>query len=138
MGWCNMKKITLYRENDASNEYNMSFRDLANLFVVSEYFKGLQDGSYTTSQALSLFIASKDGLNSTYDVEGDNNYTELLEFVHNDTSTVGITATTLAKHFGNTYEAMRQLQRKHEAGQGGLWLVYVKAYKWDRLQGGAE
>lgn len=129
-----MKKITLYKENKTDAEYNMDFRDLSNLFVISEYYKGFHDGTHNLSQALSLFIASKDGLNSTYDVEGDNNYAELLEFVLNDTSSTGITASMLAMHFGNTYEAMRQLKRKHEAGKGGLWLVYVKAYKWDKSQ----
>lgn len=38
---------------------------------------------------------------------------------------------TLADHFEKSYEAMRQLKRKHEAGQGGLWIVYVKAYNYD-------
>jgi len=37
----------------------------------------------------------------------------------------------LASHFNKTNEAMRQLKRKHEATQDGLWLVYVKAYNWD-------
>lgn len=37
----------------------------------------------------------------------------------------------LAKHFDKTSEAMRQLKRKHEAGNGGLWTVYVKAYNHD-------
>ncbi len=133
-----MKKITLYKENKKDAEYTMTFREVANSFVASEYYKGIHDGVYTTSQALTLFIASKDGLNSTFEVYGNNIFSELLEYVHNDTSSLGVTATMLAKHFGKSYEAMRQLQRKHEAGQGGLWLVYVKAYKWDRSQGGAE
>ena len=29
-------------------------------------------------------------------------------------------------------ESMRQLKKKHEAGKGGLWAVYVKAYKYDK------
>jgi len=37
----------------------------------------------------------------------------------------------LSKHFNNTNEGMRKLKRKHEAGNGGLWTVYVKAYNYD-------
>lgn len=48
------------------------------------------------------------------------------------------TITELAKHFGKSYEAMRQLKRKDEAGNGGLWSVYVKAYKWDMSQRGTK
>ena len=36
-----------------------------------------------------------------------------------------------AKHFNVTNEAMRQLKRKWEREERGLWLVYVKAYNWD-------
>lgn len=38
---------------------------------------------------------------------------------------------TLASHFAKTNEAMRQLKRKWEECQEGLWIVYVKAYNWD-------
>ncbi len=38
----------------------------------------------------------------------------------------------LAKHFSKTNEAMRQLKRKHEALKTGLWIVYVKAYNFDK------
>ena len=37
----------------------------------------------------------------------------------------------LAKHFRVTNEAMRQLKRKWEREERGLWIVYVKAYNWD-------
>ena len=37
----------------------------------------------------------------------------------------------LAKHFNKTNEAMRQLKRKYEDTQTGLWIVYVKAYNFD-------
>jgi len=42
-----------------------------------------------------------------------------------------MSAYKLAKHFGKTYEAMRQLKRKWEAEKAGLWIVYVKAYNYD-------
>lgn len=37
----------------------------------------------------------------------------------------------LASHFKKTNEAMRQLKKKWEQEQVGLWLVYVKAYNYD-------
>ena len=37
----------------------------------------------------------------------------------------------LASHFNKTNEAMRQLKRKYEDTQDGLWIIYVKAYNWD-------
>ncbi|MDD3443168.1 MAG: hypothetical protein PHW89_07890 [Sulfurimonas denitrificans] len=37
----------------------------------------------------------------------------------------------LAKHFNKTNEAMRQLKRKWEESETGLWIVYVKAHNYD-------
>ena len=39
---------------------------------------------------------------------------------------------TLASHFNKTNEAMRQLKRKYETEKTGLWIVYVKAYNFDK------
>ncbi len=44
---------------------------------------------------------------------------------------IDIDIAILAKHFGKTYEAMRQLKRKYEADKTGLWIIYVKAYNYD-------
>ena len=44
---------------------------------------------------------------------------------------INIDHKTLAKHFNKTPEAMRQLKRKHEKTEDGLWSIYVKAYNFD-------
>lgn len=43
---------------------------------------------------------------------------------------------TLASHFNKTDEAMRQLKRKYENNETGLWIVYVKAYNYDCMMRG--
>ena len=45
----------------------------------------------------------------------------------------------LAKHFGHSNEAMRQLKRKWEFQGKGAWVTYVKAYFYDmEMKNGKE
>lgn len=38
----------------------------------------------------------------------------------------------LASHFTKSDESMRQLLRKYEKGEPSFWLIYVKAYNFDK------
>jgi len=39
----------------------------------------------------------------------------------------------LAKHFGNTIQAMHYLKKRYKEGNKNQWKLYVKAYNYDNL-----
>ncbi len=39
----------------------------------------------------------------------------------------------LAKHFGNTIQAMHYLKKRYREGYENQWKLYVKAYNYDNL-----
>ena len=50
----------------------------------------------------------------------DNNTVEDLDLDHKE----------IAKYTGRDVESMRQLKRKWEATGAGMWIHYVRSYKW--------
>ena len=130
-----MKTIKLFKDNKLDKEYELTFKEILDGFSNTRYYNAVINGHNTLSQGLSMYMASSDGLNSSFDV--NNDHEALLEYVlKNMDWQKDITISILAKHFDKTYEAMRQLKRKDESGLGGLWNIYEKAYKWDMSQRG--
>ena len=78
-----MKTITLYEENKIDKEYELTFEEVYNKFIETEYYKDFKErGAYMLTQGVTLFIGSKDGLNSAYDIEEDREtLDELIEYI---------------------------------------------------------
>lgn len=132
-----METIVLYYRNKSDKDKEYTFKDIADGFYKSQFYADYQAGENyaSTQRALVAYITEKDGLNSSFD---DTRLMDLLGYVIKNKPKRGDTIRNenidiriLADHFGNTYEAMRQLKRKWESDKTGLWIVYVKAYNWD-------
>lgn len=75
-----MSKETLkiWKENRLDQEETLSFQEVIKKFKNSEYWGNYIFTSMSLEEALTLFMASKNGLNCTYEKE---EFQELLSFL---------------------------------------------------------
>lgn len=73
------KFITLYKDNKIDQEYKLSYKEITDSFVKSNYFLEdyLQQEIYII-YCLQSYLAYKDGLNSSYDLI---DFDELYEYI---------------------------------------------------------
>lgn len=79
--------MKLWRENKVAQEYEISHREIASGFLKSHYSSQENRDSRSLRYLLTLYICSKDGLNSTLDDNPDEDLTK-IEFIVQGRSSV--------------------------------------------------